>query len=74
MKYAQFFYPSAVNRVELIEACGDRAVIIFDGRESRATHERIARDECAKRGYLAFQIRQGESFSRSNAASLITHI
>src|SRR5690606_16889127 len=32
MKYAQFYQASAVDPSKLVEAVGDRSVIIFDGR------------------------------------------
>ena len=64
MLYAQFFHKSAVGP-ELVEACGDRAVIVLDARERSDTHDTIARQECAKRGYLAFQLNRGDTFTRS---------
>ena len=48
-----------------IPACGDRSVIILDGRNSLHTHTEIARKECAKRGYIGFAIRSGRSLSDS---------
>lgn len=67
MYYAQFYdravYPPGTT--ELIEACGDRGVIILDGRMSRknmlAESERI----CRQRRYLAYRIYHGETFTRS---------
>lgn len=79
MTYVQFFMPSIPgfwnnNSTALIEGCGDRAVIILDGRESLHTHKVIAITEGAKRGYKAFQIRTGEAFSRSFPVTPVTVI
>jgi hypothetical protein len=64
------FYQNPVNygQADLspIEACGDRAVIILDGRERPATHVSIARTECAKRGYAGFTLHAGATFTRSS--------
>jgi len=68
MLYAQFLTKSAISDV-LIEACGDRAVIILDGRYSTATNGEISAKECAKRGYLAWAIYQGATFTRSRKVS-----
>lgn len=57
--YAQF-YGFAVNSDKLIEACGDRSVIILDGRTRRVDMMRVAKEECTKRKYEAFQLRRGE--------------
>jgi len=67
MYFAQFSQPSAIDASKIIEGCGDRAVIILDGRMSRASMDSIAVTECKKRGYVAWQLFQGESFSRSRA-------
>lgn len=61
MIFAQFYTRSPVSE-NLIEACGDRGVIILDGRNSRGTHHDIATQECYKRGYLAYQLCSGRSF------------
>lgn len=65
MKYIQFYQRSAINPLEIIEACGDRSVVIVDGRLSNRNIGRIAEDECRKRGYAAWAVFQGESFTRS---------
>lgn len=64
MKFVQYFQKSAISDA-LVETCGDRDVIILDGRQGAITHEAIAREEGLKRGWLAFQLRSGESFNRS---------
>lgn len=48
-----------------IEACGDRSVVILDARLSNENIGRIARNECAKRGYVGYCIFKGYSFTRS---------
>lgn len=69
MIYAQFFQPSAIDKSRLIEACGDRAVVIYDARRRLADTLADARAECAKRGFSAFQLCRGETFTRSRAIS-----
>ncbi len=71
MKYIQFFQRSAINRNDIIEACGDRSVITLDGRYSAQTNNDIAFDECPKRGYVGWQIMQGESFTRSRPVTTL---
>ena len=64
------FYQNPVNfgQADLspIEACGDRAVIILDGRSKPSTHVDITRSECIKRGYIGFTLHMGETFTRSS--------
>ena len=66
MKFAQFYQRSAVNPANIIEACGDRSVIILDGRECGATHHGIAEFECRARGYVGYSLHSGDSFTRSH--------
>lgn len=63
MHYAQFYHYGTTG--ELIEACGDRSVVVIDGRLNSATMGRIAAEECKKRGYVAWAMFAGESFTRS---------
>lgn len=65
MKFIQFYQPSALDANETIEASGDRSVVIVDGRLSNRNIGLIAQDECRKRGYVAWSVFQGESFTRS---------
>lgn len=65
MFYAQFYQLSAIDPLVTIEACGDRSVVILDGRCSAERNGRIAEHECAKRGYVAWRIFRGDSFTRS---------
>ena len=67
MYFIQFYQRGALTRNRLIPACGDRSVIILDGRETRETHCMIARREQERRGYDGYQIVQGESFTRARA-------
>lgn len=79
MVYVQFFMPSIPgfwnnNSTALIEGCGDRAVIILDGRESLHSHTNFAQVEGAKRGYKGFQIRKGDNFTRSSPVTKVIEI
>lgn len=65
MIYAQFFHEGEISK-KLIPACGDRSVIIIDGRVNGVTKEEIARTTCKRRGYLAYQLYRGDTFCRSN--------
>ena len=72
MRFAEFYHLSTGwNGTDFsgpkkpIPACGDRSVLILDGRwnESRAAHE--ARIACRARGYIGFTLHAGEAFTRS---------
>ena len=63
MIYVQFFHRRGPDYVE---ACGDRSVIILDGRSKLGTHLQVGAAECRKRGFDAFQVYKGASFVRSN--------
>lgn len=68
MRYAQFYQMSVAmpgNPSRPMEALGDRAVIILDGRNRIDFSNSIARKECVKRGYIGFSIHEGESFTSS---------
>ena len=65
MKYIQFYQRSATNPNEIIEACGDRSVVIVDGRWSNERIRDIAEVECRKRKYVAWSIFKGDTFTRS---------
>jgi hypothetical protein len=68
--YFAAFYQHPVNYGQLdlspVEACGDRAVIILDGRSRPQLHVDIARIECAKRGYIGFTLHTGDTFTRAS--------
>jgi hypothetical protein len=74
MIYAQFFQPSATDRTKLIEACGDRSVVILDARFCRTAHRSWAQEECASRGYKAWQLMKGPRFSDSRPISDVVEI
>lgn len=69
MLFAQFYQYGAISKDKLIEACGDRSVVILDGRYSNKTNGEISAAECKKRGYIAWRIFKGETFTRSTAVS-----
>lgn len=67
MIYAQFYkYDLAGN---LSDAMGARSVAILDGRVASSTLGQIAEAECVKRGYVAWSIFKGDSFTRSHRLS-----
>lgn len=69
MQFAAFYqHPVNYGQADLspIEACGDRAVIILDGRNRPADHVAIAARECAARGYIGFTLHMGETFTRAS--------
>lgn len=74
MYYAQFFQRSAIDALVTIEACGDRSVIILDGRCTKQWMGETAATECAKRGYVAWQIFKGEAFTRSAPISQVNYV
>ena len=84
MIYAQFYQmstgyapgtiPPEFGAPTLIEACGDRSVVIIDARLSRDTIGQIAAAECVKRGYVAWRIFKGETFTRSQPISQLWYV
>ncbi len=66
MHFACFYQKSAIAPFEPVEACGDRAVIVLDGRSRPQTHVEIARKVCLKRGYIGFTLHMGETFMRAS--------
>lgn len=71
MYYVQFFQRAVwpVGTDKIIEACGDRGVIVLDGRESKNTMHEFSERECNKRGYVGWQLFKGETFTRSRPIS-----
>ncbi len=63
MTYVQFYRRNPDG--SLVEPCGDRSVVILDGRCSKQWMGDTAASECRRRGYDAWRIFKGESFSRS---------
>lgn len=66
MYYVQYFEKGMVTG-KLIEACGDRAVFILDGRNNLKTmiNDAIRFNGYRRPVYKAFQIFKGQSFTRS---------
>jgi len=53
-----------------IEATGDRAVLVLDGRLSTARLPAVViASECARRGYVGYRVFKGASFSDSKPVS-----
>ena len=73
MVYAQFYQKSAVSN-KLIEASGDRSVIQLDGRLLQESWRTIAKVECGKRGYLAWQLLSGTSLLDARPISKVWEI
>ena len=71
MIYAQFYHYDLSGT--LVEACGDRSVVIIDARLKSRTIGEIAAEECKKRGYIAWAIFKGGSFTNSVRVSHIWH-
>ena len=71
MIYAQFYTYNLAG--ELDEAMGDRSVVIIDARLSKSTIGSIAEVECLKRGYIAWRVFRGESFTRSYSISQLNY-
>ncbi len=67
MTYIQYFHKGVITG-NLIPACGDRAVVILDSRQSLATwkQDAIKFNGYHRPVYDAYQIMQGASFTRSN--------
>ena len=72
MIYAQFYHYDLSG--DLVEACGDRSVVIIDARLKSRTIGEIAAEECKKRGYIAWAIFKGGSFTNSVRVSNVWYI
>ena len=72
MIYAQFYHYGTTGN--LVEACGDRAVVVLDARFKPVANGEIAEEECKKRGYDAWAIFRGESFTNSAIVSEIWYV
>lgn len=70
MYYAEFYHDAAGNQ----PGCGDRSVLILDGREALHSQYIYAQDWCVKHNWKSFRIMKGESFSRSAAISPLQSI
>lgn len=67
MHYIQFYQRSAVDPLKLVEAVGDRSVIVVDGRQREAAHHAIAMHEQEARGYQGYRLMKGDTFTRATA-------
>lgn len=67
--YFASFYQASVMTGEPIEACGDRSVIILDGRQHAADHHRIAAQTARERGYIGYSLHKGETLNRVSAST-----
>lgn len=65
MYYAEFYHDTAGTQ----PACGDRSVLILDGRESLHSQAKYAQDWCNRHKFKSFCIKKGESFTRSHVVS-----
>ena len=73
--FAQFWQLSTglpLSKPEPIHACGDRAVIILDGRNTSDAWHAIAADEAKKRGYIGYTIHKGERFDAPAACAMVS--
>ena len=67
--FAQFYQRSPVSGA-LQEACGDRSLIILDGRQSLAMWRAIAAEECERRKYVGYRIMCGTILKPSPVSDL----
>ena len=72
MTYVQFYHYIANG--SLMEASGDRSVVILDGRCSKQWMGDISASECKHRGYDAWCLFKGESFTRSAPISQVWYV
>lgn len=75
MYFAEFYQAPVGNKnptlSELIPGCGDRSVLILDGRNHSVTHHDNARQWAKKHGWLAYRLCKGESFTRRSETTSI---
>lgn len=67
MIFAEFYRRNLAGK--LVQACGDRSILILDGRNRDEEWHRIASRECLAREYEAYQLRKGRGFLDSKPAS-----
>jgi hypothetical protein len=75
MVYVQYFHKGIVTGND-IPACGDRAVVTLDGRQTITTWHRdaVSFNGMRRPMYTAYQIMRGESFTRSTPISPIVRL
>lgn len=84
MLYAQFYQlstgyipgtiPPQFGEKKVIEATGDRSIVILDGRLCRTNQDMIARQECKRRGFIGYSLHKGETFTRSSMIQSLKQI
>lgn len=72
MIYAQFYRTDLQG--QLAEGCGDRAVIILDGRRSLRFNLDLAAATALERGFEAYRLFKGETFTRSSPITEISAV
>jgi len=62
----QYFHKGVISG-QNIPACGDRAVVVLDGRQTIKTwnQDAVRFNGYRRESYTAYQIMRGESFTRS---------
>ena len=73
MIFAEFYTRGLVSG-ELIPVCGDRSVVILDGRYLLEVNLDIAAYWCKHRNYDAFAICKGDSFTQSKKLTRIIEV
>ena len=76
MRYVQYYHKGVISG-DLIPACGDRAVVILDGRNSISTSIQDSHKYNGYRrtNYLAFKLFEGANFSGAKPITeIIQHI
>lgn len=63
MYFAEFYIRDTASG-KLSEACGDRSVLILDGREGAHHHHAHAKGWGVKHGFTAYKLCKGDSFTR----------
>jgi hypothetical protein len=65
MYFAQFY----LDKEGTCEPCGDRQVLILDGRECLHSQYTYASEHGMRYNFASFRIRKGERFSRAHSIS-----
>jgi len=74
MVYVQYFHKDLSG--QLVEALGDRSIVILDGRNNLETmkQDAVSFNGVRRPVYDAYQIRKGDSFSRSQPITGIVQL
>jgi hypothetical protein len=70
MYFAQFY----LDADGTIEPCGDRQVIILDGRESLSSQYEHSQEHASRYKFKSFRIMKGERFSRAHSISSLQQV